>query len=85
MKYFERIRIARWGSEGLVRNDVACNIYARLDHHLEGPFDDALRFPTGLILLDGNTCVFLHLPYILIKLGQFSEDKRLVYHEKISF
>src|SRR5512136_354479 len=45
MKYFERVRIARGRSEGLVRNDMACNINARLDHHLQGSFDDALRFP----------------------------------------
>ena len=36
MKYFERVRIARGGSKGLVRNDMACNIHARLDHHLQG-------------------------------------------------
>jgi hypothetical protein len=43
-------------------NHVACNIHARFDHHLEGSFDDALRFPAGLVFLDGNTGLFFHLP-----------------------
>ena len=51
----------------LIGNDVAGNICAGFNHHLQGPFDNALGLPVTRIPGDGDLIVFLDLPVILIK------------------